>query len=262
MTFRSRRTGPPSSEGRWSLLPRPDPGPSQTQRAAALAQALLSRYGIVTREAVHAEGIAGGFASVYPVLRAMEEAGRARRGYFVAGLGGAQFALPGAEDRLRALREPSEEPEVLVLAATDPANPHGAVLPWPGAADGDGARPGRPQRAAGASVVLVDGELGAYLGRGENSLTTFLPADEPARSARARAVARALAGLVETRRRRMLLISSVDGQDPALSPIAGELRMAGFLPGARGWLKRAPIGDRDEEPSEEDEPVEVVEVET
>jgi ATP-dependent Lhr-like helicase len=255
--FRSRRAGPPGSEGRWSLLPRPDPGPSPTERAAALAQALLSRYGIVTREAVQAEGVAGGFSSVYPVLRAMEEAGRARRGYFVAGLGGAQFAQPGAEERLRALREPADEPHTLLLAATDPANPYGALLPWPGAEkEGDSAPTGRPQRASGASVALHDGELIAWLGRGENSLLTFLPEQEPARSACAHAVARALASLVESRHRRVLLLASIDGTDPAHSALAPELRAAGFLPGSQGWLKRAPLGAPEpvEEPAPEDEP--------
>src|SRR5205823_246763 len=131
-----------------------------TERAAALAQTRLSRHGVVTRESVHAEEIAGGFAAVYPVLKAMEEAGRARRGYFVAGLGGAQFAVPGAEDRLRSFREAPAESSTLVLAATDPANPHGAVLPWP-RVDGEG----RAQRAAGAQVVLHDGGLVGWLGR-------------------------------------------------------------------------------------------------
>jgi ATP-dependent Lhr-like helicase len=231
-------------------LHRPDVSP--TQRAHALAQALLARYGVVTREAVHAEGIAGGFAAVYPVLRAMEEAGRARRGYFVAGLGGAQFAVPGAEERLRARREPSEESRALVLAANDPANPYGALLAWPGAVDG-----GRPQRAAGASVVLHDGELAAWLSRGESALTTFLPADEPLRSGRARAIARALAGLVDARRRRTLLLAQIDGQDPGRSPLAAELRAAGFTAGARGWLKRAPLA-RPGEP-EPDEPADEAE---
>ncbi len=256
LAFRSRRAGPPGSEGRWSLLPRAEVSP--TARAAALSQALLSRYGVVTREAVHAEGILGGFSSVYPVFKAMEESGRARRGYFVAGLGGAQFALPGAEERLRALREPAEEPTTLLLAATDPANPYGAMLPWPGAVPAVGesevARAGRPQRAAGAHVVLHDGELVGYLGRGETALTTFLPRDEPQRTSRARALARALARLLDQRLRRTVLLAQIDGDDPARSPLAPELRAAGFLPGSRGWLKRAPLGWRDEPEELQDEP--------
>src|SRR5438128_11059002 len=112
--FRSRRIGPPGSEGRWSLLPEASGTP--TERAAALARQLLSRHGVVTRESVHAEEIAGGFSAVYPVLKAMEEAGKARRGYFVAGLGGAQFSIPGAEERLRSMREKPDQPLTLVLA--------------------------------------------------------------------------------------------------------------------------------------------------
>src|SRR5438874_1349102 len=142
--FRSRRPGPPGSEGRWSLLPAPSG--TGTERSAALAQVLLARHGVLTREAVHAEGIPGGFASVYEVLKRMEETGRARRGYFVAGLGATQFALPGAEERLRSLREPPDGPQTVILSATDPANPYGAALAWPGR--GEGAPESRPQRAA------------------------------------------------------------------------------------------------------------------
>ena len=233
--FRSRRLGPPGSEGRWSLLPATAGTP--TERAAALSQALLLRHGVVTREAVHAEEIAGGFSAVYPVLKAMEEAGRARRGYFVAGLGGAQFAVPGAEERLRSFREPQEEPLSLVLAATDPANPYGATLPWP-RREGDGEA--RAQRAAFAQVVLHDGALLGWLGRGEHNLQTFLPADEPRRTHAARALSRALAALVEQGRRKALLIARVDSEAVDTSPLAAELRAAGFTAGIRGYLKRAP----------------------
>ncbi|MCY1012842.1 DEAD/DEAH box helicase [Nannocystis pusilla] len=186
--FRARRLGPPGSEGRWSLVWPPRhvlKGMSEgadavnaweTRRRHALAQALLERHGIVTREAVQAEEIAGGFSAVYEVLKAMEEAGKVRRGYFVDGLGAAQFAVPGAEDRLRALRDPPAEPEAVVLASTDPANPYGAALPWP---EHPGVRVGR---AAGTSVVLVDGLLAAHVGRDARSLVLFAPADEPERS--------------------------------------------------------------------------------
>jgi ATP-dependent Lhr-like helicase len=239
--FRSRRVGPPGSEGRWSLLPAPSG--SATERAAALAQTLLARHGVLTREATQAEGVAGGFSAVYPVLKAMEEAGRARRGYFVSGLGGAQFAVPGAEERLRALREPSEEPQSLVLAATDPANPYGSTLPWPLAG---------PQRAAGAQVVLHDGALLAWFGRGEHNLHTFLPADEPARAHAARALAQALAALVDDGRRKALLIDRVDGEETAASYLAQALRSAGFTPGIKGFLKRAPLGYAPDLPPEAD----------
>lgn len=207
-------------------------GPSETERRAALARALLERYGVVTREAVHAEGIEGGFSAVYDVFKAMEEAGRVRRGYFVAGLGATQFAAPGAEDRLRSLRDRPETPHVVVLAATDPASPYGAALPWP---EREGARPGR---AAGAHVVLCDGELIGYLGRGERALLTFLPAGEPERGHAAEALAAALAALVEQGRRRTLLIGQVDGEPTEQSPLAPYLAKAGFSSTSRGFFKR------------------------
>jgi ATP-dependent Lhr-like helicase len=236
-SFRSRRMGPPGSEGRWSLLPAPSG--SGTERSAALAQVLLARHGVLTREAVRAEGVPGGFASVYEVLKRMEETGRARRGYFVAGLGATQFALPGAEERLRSLREPQEEPQTVILSSTDPANPYGAALPWP--SRGDAAPESRPQRAAGAHVVLYGGELCGYLARGDRSLFTFLPPDEPERARRARALAAALAGLVESGRRRALLVERIDGSAPDASPFAPHLSNAGFSPGQQGFLKRAPL---------------------
>ncbi len=248
-SFRSRRAGPPGSEGRWSLLPSaaaghpssggpggppgPQAAPTETERRTALTMSLLDRYGVLTREAVHAEDVAGGFSTVYPVAKAMEEAGRLRRGYFVAGLGAAQFALPGADDRLRALREPSEEPRTVVLAATDPANPYGAAIAWP---EREGAR---PQRVAGAQVVLADGRLVAWWSRAERNLLTFLPEAEPERSEGARAIASALASLVADGRRRALLVAKVDGEDPVRSPLASFLSEAGFLPGSRGYLIRA-----------------------
>src|SRR5206468_8306426 len=137
--------------GLWDATPVPL---SPTERMHQLALALLDRHGVVVRESVMAEGLEGGFSAVYPMLRALEEAGRARRGYFVAGLGAAQFALPGALDRLRAARDPLAELSVHLLAAADPANPFGAALAWPRRGEDDR----RPlQRAAGAYVVLADG---------------------------------------------------------------------------------------------------------
>ncbi|MET0620851.1 MAG: crosslink repair DNA glycosylase YcaQ family protein, partial [Thermoanaerobaculia bacterium] len=241
-SFRSRRLGPPGSEGRWFLVPAPRKAPTDTERRAALSRALLERHGVLTREAVAAEGIAGGFSTVYPVLKAMEEAGQVRRGYFVAGLGATQFALAGADDRLRGERE-APEPDAartLVLAATDPANPYGAALPWPSSSASDAAA--RPQRAAGAQVVLRSGELLAWIGRTETNLLTFLPADEPARAAAARELARALARLVESGRRRAVLVGKVDGKDPRESPLAPHLVEAGFLHASRGYLKRLSPG--------------------
>jgi ATP-dependent Lhr-like helicase len=235
--FRSRRLGPPGSEGRWSLFPARDPtGVTETERRTALAMSLLRRHGVLTREAVSAEGLTGGFASLYPVLRAMEDAGRVRRGYFVQGLGALQFAAPGADEQLRLTRSPgADPPEPVVLAATDPANAHGAALPWP-------PRPGdtRPQRAAGALVIFDQGRLLAWVGKGERSLLTFLPPEEPARSEAARTIATALASLVKKERRRVVLIEEVDGAAAEKSELAPHLVRAGFSPGAKGYLIRAP----------------------
>ena len=175
---RLTRLGPPAGAGRWSLVaPLRMPAPSPTELMAARAQQLLTRYGVVTREAVKAEGIPGGYAGVYPALRTLEEAGRARRGYFVAGLGAAQFALPGAAERLRGGRsgpgESDRDTTVVVLAATDPAQPYGAALPWPDPPElaPDATRPPRPARAAGALVVLRGGAPVAFLDpRGQHLL--------------------------------------------------------------------------------------------
>ncbi len=235
-TRQPKRAGPPGSEGRWSLLPALDAARcTPTERLEALTTQLLERHGVLTREAVKAESIPGGFSAVYPVLRAMEEAGRVRRGYFVAGLGATQFALPGAEDRLRAQRDIDPAADaVLLLAADDPANVYGAALKWP---ERDGAR---PQRAAGARVVLHDGVLVGYIGRTGHSVTTFLPAEGVARR-------RAIDGLVRGLRlasgvgrdARAVLIKRVDGDDPAASSIATDLRDAGFAPTSRGFHHRS-----------------------
>ncbi len=242
--FRSRRIGAPGSEGRWSLLPGAARAlglethgiaapalPSETDRRAALAAVLLERYGVVTREVAHSEGIVGGFSAVYDVLKAMEEAGRARRGWFVADLGAAQFARPASEDRLRALREPPEESGVVVLAATDPANPYGAAVPWPPSET-------RPQRAAGALVVLASGELVGWIGRGEKSLLSFLPPEDPERRAAAAALARGLSSFVDAGRRQALALERIDGGDATASPLAAAFVEAGFQSTSKGLLKR------------------------
>jgi ATP-dependent Lhr-like helicase len=208
---------------------------------------------VVTREAAHAEGIAGGFSAVYDVLKSMEEAGRVRRGYFVAGRGGTQFAIPGADERLRAVRDgDGKEGPPLVLAATDPANPFGALLEWPARDGGEGAR---PQRAAGALVVLHEGALLGWLGRTEQSLLTFLPAEEPARAAAARTLSTALGGLVGPGKRRALLITSIDGAPAAESPLAPCFMETGFERSARGLLKRASaaLGTSASDPIDHDE---------
>ncbi|HVI94349.1 MAG TPA: DEAD/DEAH box helicase, partial [Anaeromyxobacter sp.] len=193
--FRSRLSVPPSAGGRWTLVEARralagGPPPTPTAWSAAIAQQLLVRYGLVARGVATAEGIPGGFSAIYDVLRHLEESGRIRRGYFVAGVGAMQFAQPGVLDLLRALREPADAPEVLTLPATDPANPYGALLEWPpvaGAPEGK-----RPSRAVGASVVLVDGELAAHVSRGARQLFAWLPEFEPERSRAGGAVARAV----------------------------------------------------------------------
>ena len=241
--FRSRRTVPASAEGRWSLVEeRTGAAVQGTAWAAATAQQLLSRHGLVTREVAQAEGLPGGFSSVYPVFKSLEDGGRVRRGYFVSGVGAAQFALPPVLDLLRSLRELPQEPEVTVLAATDPANPYGTLLRWPAL---DGAQARGPSRSAGSQVVLVDGALGAFLGRGARQAWVWLPETEPDRGRVARAVAAALGtvaarGLVD--RRGGMLLEEVNGVPAAESPLALYLSEAGFTPSSLGFhLRRAAL---------------------
>jgi ATP-dependent Lhr-like helicase len=198
----------------------------------AIAQQLLTRHGIVTRETTASEGVTGGFSSVYQVLKAMEDAGRVRRGYFVAGLGGAQFAMPAALDQLRSMREPPEEPRAVILAATDPANPYGSTIKWP---EREGS--GGPTRTAGALVILVDGFLTAYLRRGERELLLFAPLDEPQRSRLIRTAARALAELSAPRG---MFVSEIDGAPATTHRAAPLLVEAGFAITAMG-LQRRPV---------------------
>jgi ATP-dependent Lhr-like helicase len=226
--------GPPEATGRWSLV-EPPPG-TPTERVHATALALLDRQGIVTRDGVAGEGIEGGFAGVYPVLRALEEAGRIRRGYFVDGLGAAQFALAGAIERLRALREAARGPGervIHLLASADPSNPYGAAIPWPRRGEDDR----RPlQRAAGAYVVLVDGVAALYLERGGSSLQVLPAADDPEVAV---AAARALGGIVTDGRSRELVVTKVDGGPIGDAPFREHLVAAGFVPGYRGLALRA-----------------------
>ncbi|WP_255566609.1 DEAD/DEAH box helicase [Iamia sp. SCSIO 61187] len=308
---RLTRQGPPAAAGRWSLVaPLREPVPTPSEAALARARQLLERHGVLTREAALAEGVEGGFAGVYPVLRAMEDKGSVRRGYFVAGLGAAQFALPGAVDRLRAERDPAgdrrtatartpdpvpaddgagtgpvaddldvdglpagwtAEPEPypgtgwsdapypydpfddldldapvapVVLAATDPAQPYGAALPWP-------ASSGRPARAAGAHVVLVDGRPLAYLERGGRTVSLFPGAagrvaaegDDTA-TVDGRTVdddtrwVDALVALVRAGRRRSVEITKVDGLPVRETDAAELLVAAGFRDSYRGLVLR------------------------
>jgi ATP-dependent Lhr-like helicase len=225
--------GPPGSEGRWSLLPAL--ATSEESRRVAMTNALLARHGVLTREAMRSENIAGGFGAIYQVLRLMEDSGTARRGMFISELGPAQFASPGVVDRLRAHREPSDPPRVFVLGATDPAQPFGAVFDWPARDDAL-----RPARTLGAQVFLREGQVIAWLGRTERNLLTFLPAEGAEREDILRALAANLAGLVGAGRRRALLLETIDGHAPSQSALANALLEAGFSPTQQGFMKRAP----------------------
>ncbi|MFJ6523306.1 DEAD/DEAH box helicase [Streptomyces filamentosus] len=232
------RSGPPTVSGRWALLPPPEPEP--THRAHALARTLLDRHGVVTRGAVAAEGVEGGFSAVYRVLSAFEDSGQARRGYVVEGLGAAQFAMDGAVDRLRAAStardrgvEAAAGPRAVVLAAADPANAYGAALPWPEPPTGAGHKPGRK---AGALVVLVDGELTLYVERGGKTVLSW-PAepDDPALTAAAGALAEAArAGALGT-----VTVERINGTASLTSPLARPLEAAGFLATPRGLRLRS-----------------------
>jgi ATP-dependent helicase Lhr and Lhr-like helicase len=220
------RMGPPAAAGRWSLLPEREA--NATVRLHAIAERLLARHGVLTRPAVGAERVTGGFAAVYPVLKAMEEAGRARRGYYVEGLGGAQFALPGAVDRLRALAEPPKERETLVLSACDPAQPYGAALAWPDRPEGH-----RPGRKAGAVVVLVNGTLALYVERGGRTVLSFT--DE---AGELEAATEALSLSVREGLVAGLTVERADGAGVFDSPLAEVLAGAGFSLSPRGLRLR------------------------
>ncbi len=266
------RSGPPTVSGRWSLLAHQET--ETTVAAHALAVTLLDRHGVLTRGAVAVEHVPGGFAAIYQVLRAMEESGQCRRGYFVEGLGAAQFALPGAVDRMRALANPlnaaaGERPRnaltAVVLAAADPAQPYGAALPWPDrpisdepasagqastartsagqipAAQASAAhRSGhasaghRPGRKAGALVVLADGALALYVERGGRTLLSWT--DDPDVLG---PCAAALAAAVRAGALGRLTVERADGAGVHESPLAQALEAAGFRPTPRGLRLRA-----------------------
>jgi ATP-dependent helicase Lhr and Lhr-like helicase len=230
-----RRSTPLEAAGRWSLvrsllLDAPTP----TARATARVRQLLARFGVVARETIQGEALPGGFSAAYPVLRAMEESGRIRRGFFVEGLGALQFALPGALERLRALRDPPGEPRTVLLAACDPANPYGLVLPWP---PRSGTR--RANRAVGARVILVDGFPAGWLSPDEKQLVTFLEAmDEGPRERAVEALAAALGAEVDTLKRRAFLLEGVDDLKQAAEPLHSALLAAGFIHRGDGYQKR------------------------
>jgi ATP-dependent Lhr-like helicase len=240
------RAGPPTAAGRWSLSPvhppaspmlplraEPQATPSDsTRRAYARAETFLERHGVLTRGALETERVSGGFAGIYRVLRAMEESGRCRRGYVIEGLGAAQFAVPGAIDRLRALSQPVDGRAVtVVLAATDPAQPYGAALPWP---PGVGDARHRPGRKAGALTVLVDGAAVLYIERGGRSLLSFTE-----NTASLRAAVGALASAVAQGWLGALSVERTDGEAALSSALTEVLRDAGFRATPRGLRLRA-----------------------
>jgi ATP-dependent Lhr-like helicase len=222
---RRRASGEAATVGRWSRTERLFAG---TPDRRALSELLLERQGIVTRDGVRAEGIPGGYGAVYAELRALETLGLTRRGYFVEGLGGAQFALGGAVERLRELRERREEPEALVLAAADPAQPYGAALPWPKRAGA------RAARVAGAYVVSLGGEAVLYVERGGRSLVPLRDPEEAwLRQALAALVAHVRGGVG-----RRLAVERFDGEPVAESDALALLVEAGFLAGPRRAVLR------------------------
>lgn len=228
---RGRVLAPPGSEGRWSLL-----GPiaaDATERRATLVRSVLDRHGVLSRESTTIEQEDASFGRAYEVLRGLDEAGRVRRGWFVEGLGATQFAVRGAEVLLRSVREPAPEPTCIVLAACDPAQPYGAALPWP---QREGAR---PQRANGAQVVLLEGEVIGWLGRTEQSLLTFLPAQGPARTRAIDALADALTALVQSGARSELQLATIDGQSAMRSTLTEALQARGFRHGLKGLVLEA-----------------------
>ena len=237
---RLSRLGPPAGQGRWSLVaPLLEPTPTPTEVAHAQALQLVERYGILTREAVMSEGIIGGFSAVYGVLKVLEERGQVRRGYFVDGLGAAQFALPGAVDRLRAARDSPDDAlgagasgsgawvEPIVLASTDVAQPFGSALSWPDT-------PGRPARNVSSLVVLRDGELLAWFDRRGHHLVTF-----PATSLDTSWI-EALQLLVKNGRAKAIEVRKVDGETISAAPadVVDAMRAAGFADGYRGLTYR------------------------
>jgi ATP-dependent helicase Lhr and Lhr-like helicase len=287
------RTVDGSVQGRWSLLRHSDAAAiNVTEWSANIAQQLLVRHGIVLRETAIAENIPRGYPTVYPALKTMEESGVIRRGMFVAGLGAAQFAMPGAIDMLRSLRVEPQTPEVVFLAATDPANPYGTLLPWPrnSSAESDEAQlvPGKANSASdaqgvsvasapanatdqsplptlsrtrGAAVILINGELCAFLRRQNPALRVFLPESEPEQSIVARALSKKLGEIAIHRQGRKtgLLIGSINGVPAREHFLARFLEDTGFVNTSLGFQMRrvtaiAMLASETKETSAQDDP--------
>jgi ATP-dependent Lhr-like helicase len=233
--------------GRWSLVANLAPAaPDATRQAVARAGLLLDRYGIVSRQCALAENLPGGFGPVYKVCRELEEQGRVRRGHFVDGLPGAQFAWPGAADRLRASRTAAEErdrpvsaADIAVLAATDPANPYGALLPWPPVSESARAR---LRRVEGSWVVLARGRPVLYVGARGSQLVTF-PETVRDEEGALEAAIDALRRLPKGATRRLLVIETIDGENVSESPHLSAFRQSGFANDYRGLVDTRPPGE-------------------
>ena len=223
---RSKRPRPLALGGRWSLVrDLVDPRVNDTERQHARATLLLERHGLVTRESLSIEAAPGGFGPTYRVFRAMEEAGKLRRGYFVEGLGGAQFAYAGIVDRMRRIRDGADDDTAVLLAATDPANPYGWLLPWPEFGNEQAKHTSQPKRSTGARVVLVGGDPVLYLNRSGRAVKVRSGASD---EELAQAIAQ-LSGIARGRRRRDLEIETIDGESALASPHRALFEAAGFV---------------------------------
>jgi ATP-dependent Lhr-like helicase len=248
--LRARHGGDRLGEGRWSLVQSRVLAPSTpAEWSAANAQQLLARYGIVMRETAAAENVRGGWAAVYPALRTMEESGWIRRGMFVAGMGAAQFASPPVVDLLRSLRSEGERPDAIHLAASDPANPYGSLLPWL-----EGSTEHSMSRAAGGNVILVNGRLTAFFRRRNPAMQVFLPEDEPERTRYAQEAARKLAAVAlrQQGKRSGLLIATINGAPAGEHFLARYLEESGFVLTAAGFQMRRVAHAPEPAPEDED----------
>jgi len=217
---------------------------ANAERLGRIAQQLLDRYGLVTREVAAAEGIEGGFGTIYDVFRAMEDAGRIRRGYFVTGISTLQFAQPAMLDLLRSQRQRGDEPQAVLLSATDPACPYGTLLPWPRPAVDDANR--KLTRSTGAVVVCVDGELVAYVSKSGRRVWMAHIGDEHWRELAWKLAASELATRARrlgSRRSTHLMFNEIDGQAAHAHPFAAALLSAGFRPIGDGL--KGPTGEYD-----------------
>jgi ATP-dependent Lhr-like helicase len=228
--LRTAQQGPPAVTGRWFRLDQTETDPTKLQLART--EALLARYGVVTRGSVVAEQTPGGFAATYRVLRELEQTGACLRGYYIDTLGAAQFASPATVDRLRSHQRDdgsADDVAALVLAATDPANPFGAALPWPEVVDAEESIRHRPARKAGSLVVVHDGEAVLYLERGGRKVLAF--SDDPSRLA---AATSAVAMLARTGRIPRITVETAGGRSVGSTAVGEALRAAGFVPHPKG----------------------------